>query len=202
MKDGFSVLQPFGVARDRDLNCEEECLISKSDIYTYVSDIYTMHTNIGLSHVCMSNQELPFSLVDHVVCHALVHMTNNLEMDGVQVLASSDNPCTVDIFLTMICFTMHSYNLGYFMYLNDILGEDFRSRFLNDGKVNLVARRDVVCFCHSTFPADCWSFFYSHGRPLRKQRFQPSTSFLSQCIYACIHCRGIVLIYLDVHQKC
>ena len=27
---------------------------------------------------------------------------------------------------------------------------------------------------------------YSHGWPLRKQRFQPSMSFLSQYIYACI----------------
>jgi len=138
MKDGFSVLQPFGVARDRDLNRGEECLITKCDIYTYVSDIYAMYTNIGLSHVCMSNQELPFSLVDHVVCHALVHMTNNSEMDGVQVLASSSNPCIVDIFLTMLCFTMHSYDLGHFMYRNDVLGEDFRSRFLNDGKVDPV----------------------------------------------------------------
>lgn len=140
MKDGFSVLHPFAVARDRDLNPHQECLIAKSDIYTYVSDIYAMYTNIGLSHVCMSDQKLPFTLVDHVVCHALVHMTNNSEMDGVHVLASSDNPCIVDIFLTMICFTMHSYDLGYFMYRNDVLGEDFRSRFLNDGKVCPVAR--------------------------------------------------------------
>jgi len=34
--------------------------------------------------------------------------------------------------------------------------------------------------------ANFTGFEYSHGRPLRKQRFQPSTSFLSQYIYACI----------------
>ena len=31
-----------------------------------------------------------------------------------------------------------------------------------------------------------YTYVYSHGWPLRKQRFQPSMSFLSQYIYACI----------------
>jgi len=150
MKDGFNVLEPFSVSRERDLTSSEDSLISKSDLYTYVSDIYAMYTNIGLSHVCMSDQELPFALVDHVVCRALVYMMHNTEMDGFQVLASADNTHIVDIFLTMICYAMHSYNLGYFMYRSDLLGEDFRSRFLNDGKVKIVARHDAVCSCCTT----------------------------------------------------
>jgi len=52
---------------------------------------------------------------------------------------------------------------------------------------------DILYFAPISLP-------YNHGWLLRKQRFQPSPSFLSQCIYLCAH-RVIVLIYLGVYQN-
>jgi len=148
MKKGFELLQPYISTSERDAPCapplrggeEPQFLIQQQDMYTYISKLYGMYITIGLSQVCMTEQKLPFDMVDCVLKKALNYMGSrpcNSESEDGEFASKipADSVGVIDIFLSIICYCVMEYDLGVFEYRGDILGEDIGTRFQCDGKV-------------------------------------------------------------------
>jgi len=146
MQKGFDLLQPYISTSERDMigkttNSEKkQFLIQKQDMYTYISKLYGMYMTIGKSQVCMTEQKLPFEMVDCVLKKALNYMgsrPHNSRNDSDEFVSKipADSIGVIDIFLSIICYCVMEYDLGIFEYRGDILGEDISSRFQSDGEV-------------------------------------------------------------------
>ena len=146
MQKGFDLLQPYISTSERDTighstnSDNKQFLIQQQDMYTYISKLYGMYITIGMSQVCMTEQKLPFDMIDCVLKKALNYMgsrphNSGNESDEFVSKIPADSIGVIDIFLSIICYCVMEYDLGVFEYRSDILGEDIGSRFQCDGEV-------------------------------------------------------------------
>jgi len=146
MEKGFDLLQPYISTSERDAigrttdSANKKFLIQQQDMYTYISKLYGMYITIGMSQACMTEQKLPFDMIDCVLKKALNYMgsrpyNSGSESDEFVSKIPADSIGVIDIFLSIICYCVMEYDLGVFEYRGDILGEDIGSRFQSDGEV-------------------------------------------------------------------
>ena len=80
MQKGFDLLQPYISTSERDAigqttnSDKKQFLIQQQDMYTYISKLYGMYITISMSQVCMTEQKLPFDMIDCVLKKALNYM--------------------------------------------------------------------------------------------------------------------------------
>ena len=137
MRHGVDILKPFLRLRCRDNNMDStKSLLLKSSMMTFFSEIYGMYANIGLAHKCQTKQKLPFNMVDWIVKNTMTSMKNNFSQVNKSSTSIGYSKNMIDLFLSTLCYCMQELNLGIFLYRGDILGEDFKTRFVNDGTVS------------------------------------------------------------------
>ena len=146
MQKGFDILQPYVSTSERDAigqttnSDNKRFLIQQQDMYTYISKLYGMYITIGMSQVSMTEQKLPFDMIDCVLKKALNYMgsrphDSKSESDEFVSKIPADSIGVIDIFLSIICYCVMEYDLGVFEYRSDTLGEDIGTRFQPDGEV-------------------------------------------------------------------
>ena len=116
MTAGCKLIEPFCTVRrrQRELRPDAREMIQHQNMYTFLSMLYGLHVNIGISHDCLSSSLLPIDLVTNILYRCCSWVGKNHKWDW----------STKSIFLQALSLAVSELDLGHNSYRKDQLGED------------------------------------------------------------------------------
>lgn len=115
MTAGCKLIEPFcTVRRQRELGGGGREMIQHQNMYTYLSMLYGLHVDIGISHDCLSRSLLPVGLVSNLLYRCCSLVGPNRIWDW----------STKSIFMQALSLVVSELDLGHESYRRDELGED------------------------------------------------------------------------------